>query len=840
MKNVRWPLIIAGCILVSLASRALGLELQLGETETGSISLPGQAGSYTFGANAGEVVDFAATTTSGALSPKLQLYDSHGKLIATAYNGYCQGSSIEMNTVLLTETNVYTLDISDCSGTNTGKYALYGQSTNHPMDAKSLPFAETQAGNIGSAAQSNTYTFEANVNDEIDFTVTTTNGSLSPKIRLYSGSNGTLVDQAWNGYCQGSTLEMNTVKIPATGTYTVLVGDCSDTNTGEYEIYAQRTNHPSNPASLPLGETQSGEIRVAGQNNTYTFVANANDEIDFTMTTTSGSLSPKIRIYEPNGTPLTQGWNGYCQGSTLELNTVQIPTTGTYTVLVGDCSDTNTGSYNLYAQRTNNPSGAAILPFGPGQNNLIGLAAQSITYIFSGSQNEVIDFTMTTTSGALSPKIRLYKPDGTLLDQAWNGYCQGATLEMNTVKLPVTGTYILLVGDCSDTQIGNYAIYAQSVNMPFGPAPVRWGQVQSSDIGSAALSNTYVFKGVSNNSINLTMVATGAVSPKIRIYNPDGTLLSQAWNGYCQGSTVALNSVMLPQDGDYTILVGDCSDTNTGKYDLSSQCFGACPAMPAITWTPPAAITYCTALSATQLNASANIAGHFTYLPTSGSVLSLGPHNLSTTFTPNNTAQYANARDFVQLTVKRAPSSTLLTTSADPTTFGEPVTFTATVKPSGCGAAGTVTFMNGTSALGTVVLSSGVAKLTTSTLFAGSYTITAIYGGSPEFFGSTSAAVTQNVRKAPTSTSARASQNPSKAGQPVTFTATVTSTVGIPHGSVTFKNGTFTWGTVALINGKASFTVSMQSKGSHSITAEYGGGINFLGSTSPVLIHVVD
>ncbi len=839
MKNVRWLLIIAGCILVSLSSLALGLELQLGETETGSISLPGQTVSYTFGANAGEVVDFTATTTGGTLSPKLQLYDSHGKLISAAYNGYCQGSTVEMNTVLLTETDVYTLDVSDCSGTDTGKYALYGQGTNHPMEAKSLPFAETQAGNINLAAQSNTYTFEANVNDEIDFTVTTTNGSLSPKIRLYSGSNGTLVDQTWNGYCQGSTLEMNSVKIPATGTYTVLVGDCSDTSTGEYEIYAQRTNHPPNPASLPFGQTQTGDIRAAAQSNTYTFVANANDEIDFTMTTTSGSLSPKIRLYEPNGILLDQAWNGYCQGSTLEMMT-KLPVSGTYTVLVGDCSDTNTGSYNLYAQRTNNPSGAAILPFGPAGSNLIGLAAQSITYIFSGSKNEVVDFTVATTSGALSPKIRLYKPGGTLLDQTWNGYCQGTTLEMNTVKLPATGTYILLVGDCSDTQIGNYAIYAQSVNMPFGPAPVRWGQVQSGDIGSAALSNTYVFNGVANNSINLTLVATGALSPKIRIYNPDGTLLTQAWNGYCQGSTIELNSVLLSQDGDYTILVGDCSDTNSGKYDLSSQCFGACPAMPAITWTPPAAITYCTPLSAAQLNASANVAGQFTYSPTFGAVLSLGPHILSTNFTPNNTAQYANARDFVQLAVKRASSSTLLATSADPTTFGEPVTFTATVKPSGCGAAGTVTFMNGPSALGTVALSSGAAKLTTSALFAGSHTITAIYGGSPEFFGSTSPAITQNVRKASTSISVTASQNPSKAGQPVTFTATVASTGGIPHGSVTFKNGTFTWGTVALINGKASFTVSMQSKGSHSITAEYGGGPNFLGSTSPVLIHIVD
>ena len=50
----------------------------------------------------------------------------------------------------------------------------------------------------------------------------------------------------------------------------------------------------------------------------------------------------------------------------MELNTVTLPATGTYTVLVGDCGDTNTGSYLIYAQRTNNPAGAAVLLFGGG------------------------------------------------------------------------------------------------------------------------------------------------------------------------------------------------------------------------------------------------------------------------------------------------------------------------------------------------------------------------------------------------------------------------------------------------------------------------------------------
>ena len=52
------------------------------------------------------------------------------------------------------------------------------------------------------------------------------------------------------------------------------------------------------------------------------------------------------------------------------------------------------------------------------------------------------------------------------------------------------------------------------------------------------------------------------------------------------------------------------------------------PITPTITWPAPAAITYGTALSSTQLNATANLAGTFAYTPTAGTVLTAGSHTL--------------------------------------------------------------------------------------------------------------------------------------------------------------------------------------------------------------------
>jgi len=64
---------------------------------------------------------------------------------------------------------------------------------------------------------------------------------------------------------------------------------------------------------------------------------------------------------------------------------------------------------------------------------------------------------------------------------------------------------------------------------------------------------------------------------------------------------------------------------------------------PVITWPDPDPITYGTPLSATQLNATANVPGSFAYSPDSGTILGAGDHTLSVIFTPTDTTNYTGA-----------------------------------------------------------------------------------------------------------------------------------------------------------------------------------------------------
>src|SRR5208283_5398768 len=183
-----------------------------------------------------------------------------------------------------------------------------------------------------------------------------------------------------------------------------------------------------------------------------------------------------------------------------------------------------------------------------------------------------------------------------------------------------------------------------------------------------------------------------------------------------------------------------------------------------------------------------------------------------------------------------ASTTVTLTSSANPSAYGSPVTFTATVTPAT--ATGTVTFTDGSTTLGTGTISSGTATYSTSALAVGSQSITASYGGDTNDNSSTSTALTQTVNKTNTTVTLASSANPSVYGSPVTFTATVTP--GTATGTVTFTDGSTTLGMGTISGGTATYSTSALASGPHSITASYGGDTNDNSSTSTSLTQTVN
>ena len=109
-------------------------------------------------------------------------------------------------------------------------------------------------------------------------------------------------------------------------------------------------------------------------------------------------------------------------------------------------------------------------------------------------------------------------------------------------------------------------------------------------------------------------------------------------------------------------------------------------------------------------------------------------------------AGFAPSAGAITQVVEKYPTSTALTSTPNPSAFGQLVTFTATVTPTGPYAVtGSVKFWDGTTGLGTSPLNSGVAKFNKYNLAIGTHTITAQYLGDAYSDKSTSPAVSQVV-----------------------------------------------------------------------------------------------
>ena len=241
---------------------------------------------------------------------------------------------------------------------------------------------------------------------------------------------------------------------------------------------------------------------------------------------------------------------------------------------------------------------------------------------------------------------------------------------------------------------------------------------------------------------------------------------------------------------------------------------------------------------------SLNASGVATF---STSTLTVGQHSITATYDNTNDPTHStstSAPALIQTVIEGTAVN--LTSSINPSTVGQSVTFTATVTTPGGGVSptGTVTFFDGSTPLGTQTLNGGgVATYATSTLANGAHQITATYNGNAgsQVQPSTSSVLNQDVQT-PSTIAVVSNPNPSNYGNPVTFTATVTSTATSPAtGTVNFlDNGvSIGSGTLGGNPGKATFTISTLVVGTHPITVTYAGDSYNMGSSSAAPLNQV-
>lgn len=189
-------------------------------------------------------------------------------------------------------------------------------------------------------------------------------------------------------------------------------------------------------------------------------------------------------------------------------------------------------------------------------------------------------------------------------------------------------------------------------------------------------------------------------------------------------------------------------------------------------------------------------------------------------------------------------SATKLALTAANVTYGDEQAehLSATVtSPAGIAPTGTVSVTAGTTVVCTMTLTAGTGTCTPSAtrLPAGTYHLTAAYGGDSSYLPSGSGSLTMTVAKASAKVGLTLSRTAITYGLETAERLTVAVTpqyAGTPTGKVTIKTGTTTICVITLntaARGSCTLTARQLKAGSYTLAASYGGNTDFRAATSP-------
>ena len=401
------------------------------------------------------------------------------------------------------------------------------------------------------------------------------------------------------------------------------------------------------------------------------------------------------------------------------------------------------------------------------------VGTHSITAVYAGD-----GFNGGSTSAVVNQVVNstiTSSPTTTLLASSANpsNIGQSITLTANVSSNTATGLMTFFDGT---TQLGTGAVSVGAATFSTG----------SLGIGSHSLTAVYA------GDVNFGSSTSSALAQTVRPLATNTSLVSSA-NPVAFGGNVTFTASVTPSTATGTITFND----GTGKLG-----------------------------TVTIANGTATF---------SSAALSIGTHSLTASYSGDTNNAAANSAAISQV-VNASTTTTTIASSANPGTFGQSITLTATVKPAT--ATGTITFNDGTTKLGTATIANGTAAFSSASLTVGTHSIAAVYGGDANNAAGASSAFSQVVNAAITTTTLTSSANPSTFAQSITLTANVSPAVAT--GTVTFNDGTTKLGTATIANGSATFSSAALTVGTHSIAAVYSGDTNNAVSTSSAVGQVVN
>lgn len=387
--------------------------------------------------------------------------------------------------------------------------------------------------------------------------------------------------------------------------------------------------------------------------------------------------------------------------------------------------------------------------------------------------------------------------------------------------------------------IGGFANYTLNDTSSLNPAAIGQPVTFTASVAAAGPTpaGSITFK---DGATVLAMVplVNGQASYTTTFTTAGAHFITAAYSGngpYAPGNTILVETIR--QGASATTLTSSANPAPFG----TSVTFTATVSAASGTGTPTGTATFldgATLLGYVALNAS----GQATFTT---STLTPGVHNISVSY--NGDLRFTNGTsNVVQQTVQSA-TATEVTSSANPTMYGQPLTFTATVRTAfpGLIPTGSVRFTvdSGPASAPVPLDSSGRAPFTPAVpLNAGNHTVTTVFTPTGIFLGSNGTLVGgQTINKANTITTLQVQKPTPSVGKALRFTATVSAAppTPTPNGTVTFFLDNVPQQTILLnAAGQAALTITLTT-GTHVIVAQYDGTSNYNRSSASITLRIL-
>jgi gliding motility-associated-like protein len=468
-------------------------------------------------------------------------------------------------------------------------------------------------------------------------------------------------------------------------------------------------------AATPLSGVGSYLISISGgSDNNYTLTY-ANGTLSITKSTLTATAVNASRLYGSANPAFVVNIAGFRNGENQSvIDALPVATSATtLTSIVGSYSITVSGGTDnnytfTYTPATLTISKAPLIATAANASRPYGTSNPAFIINYSGFVNSETSTVLDTapiasTTAIVASPVGNYPINVTAgLDNNYSITPVNGTLSIvkaNPIITWTNPTAIIYGTPLSGTQLN------ASANVPgaFVYTPAN-GTVLNAGSGQTLTANFNPTDATNYNPVIGTSVsiAVNKAIPVVTWSNPatitygtalSSTQLNATANVPGSFAYTPTNGTVL-NAGSNQVLSANFTPTDVNNYQIvnnSTVLISVNKATPVITWLPPSAITFGTPLGATQLNASANVPGTFTYTPASGTVLNAGANqNLSASFSPTNATNYNPVTGIsTQITVNKA-NPVITWPTPLPIVYGTPLS--ATQLNATASTAGTFTY----------------------------------------------------------------------------------------------------------------------------------------------------